>query len=56
MQITLIKHEFLTLRKDEPSIVFTRKSQRTSQHGTKNTKTCNLTNIKTRIHMGKAKV
>ena len=31
--------------KEEPNIVFTTKSQRTSQHGTKNVKTCNLTTL-----------
>jgi hypothetical protein len=34
--------------KDEPNMVFMRKSQRTSQHGTKNVKTNNSTKCTTR--------
>ena len=45
-QTTLIRHDSslqTTGGKDEPNIVFMRKSQRTSQHGSKNVSTQNRT-------------
>jgi hypothetical protein len=48
-QITLIRHDSslqTTGGKDEPNIVFMRKSQRTSQHGSKNVNTPNRTKKK----------